>query len=62
MTLLPTPRPGPKRNQHAQLVALTYLLWPGERPHGLQKQLAYANGLTPQQLNRRLCEIRKAAR
>jgi hypothetical protein len=48
----PARRSGRPRNAITHLLALEYLLWPGKRPSGLQKQLAYANGIEP----RDLCE------
>lgn len=56
---LPTRR-GRVRNPLLHLLALEYLLWPGKRPHGLQKSLAYANDLTPGQLNKAVNQIAKA--
>ncbi len=44
-------RPGRPRNTIVHLLALEFLLWPGRRPYGLQKELAHANGVHPNQLN-----------
>lgn len=52
-------RRGPRRSK-AWLVALEYVLWPGKRPHGLLKSLAYANNLTPSRLNSLASAIRNA--
>lgn len=54
-------RKGPRRSK-AWMVALEYILWPGKRPHGLLKALAYENKLTPSRLSSLATEIRTAAR
>lgn len=53
-------RKGPRRKAGIYMLALEYLLWPNKRPHGLQKALAYANGITPNALNKVVCSIRGA--
>jgi len=55
------PKAGQPRNPAVTLVALEYLLWPKPRPHGLQKQLAHANGILPNNLSRAVKEIQLAA-
>jgi len=52
-------RKGPRRSK-AWLVALEYILWPGKRPHGLLKALAYENKLTPSRLSSLASAIRNA--
>ena len=44
------------------LVALEYLLYPGERPWGLMKRLACENGMTPESLARTIGRIREQMR
>lgn len=53
-------RKGPRRSLQ-WLVALDYLLHPNKR-HGLLKEMAYANGMTPSRLNTLASTIRRAAR
>lgn len=48
----PYRRPGRPRCVLTHMLALEYLMWPGKRPQGLQKTLAYANGITPGSLNK----------
>ena len=55
-------RRGPKRNPTYYLVALEYILWPGKRHHGLVKQLAYANDMTPKHLSSVIWRIRSACK
>ncbi len=51
------PRKWPRRSK-AWLVAIEYLMWPGKRPHGLLKALAYANNISPARLNTLASTIR----
>jgi hypothetical protein len=51
-------RPGRPRNRSVHLLALEYILWPGKRPYGLQKQLAHANNVEPRQLNGAITRIK----
>lgn len=49
-----------KRRNAQWMVALEFMLWPGKRPHGLAKALAYANGMTPSRLSQLTSAIRNA--
>lgn len=53
-------RKGPRLSPQ-WLIALAYLLHPNKR-HGLLKEMAYANGMTPSRLNTLASTIRRAAR
>lgn len=63
-TIIITPRKhaGKPRCPKLQLLALEYLLWPGRRPHGLLKQLAYSNGTCPQNLSYVIRRIKEAVK
>lgn len=43
-------RAGQRRKPLVELLAVEYLLTPQPRPHGLQKQLAHSNGISPNKL------------
>lgn len=63
-TLIKTPRQhaGRPRCPKLQLLAIEYLMWPGKRPHGLLKELAYSNGTCPQNISYVIRRLKEAVK